>query len=48
MIPLGDRSGLTSVQQAARLARLVERIDYDGRQGDLAIRLTAGLFKETS
>ena len=44
---LGDRGGLNSVQQTARLARIVERVDYDGRQGDLAIRLTTGL-EETS
>jgi site-specific DNA recombinase len=47
VIPLGDRCGLTLAQQAARLARLVKRVDYDGRQGDLAIQLAGGL-KETS
>ena len=46
-ISLGDRCRLTSAQQAARLAQLVERVDYDGRPGDLAIRLAAGL-KETA
>ncbi len=44
---LGDRGGLNSAQQMARLARFVERVDYDGRQGDLTIRLTTGL-EETS
>ena len=47
VMPLGDRGELTSAQQTARLTRIVERVDYDGRQGDLAIRLTTGL-EETS
>jgi site-specific DNA recombinase len=46
-MPLGDRGQLTSAQQTARLAQFVERVDYDGRQGDLTIRLTTGL-EETS
>ncbi len=45
--PLGDRGGLPSARQAARLSELVKRVDYDARQGDLAIRLTTGL-EETS
>ena len=38
---LGPRDGLSTCEQAKRLAELVERIDYDGRQGDLAIRFIA-------
>jgi hypothetical protein len=44
----GDRSDLTTAEQAARLARIVERIDYDGREGELAIRLARGNREETA
>ena len=39
--------GLSTSQQAERLAGLLERVEYDGREGDLCIRLNAD-SKETS
>ncbi len=46
-VSLGDRSGLTTTEQTERISAIVDRVEYDGRQGDLAIQLAA-TQKETS
>ena len=38
-VSLGERGRLTTVEQASRLAQFVDQIGYDGRTGDLALRL---------